>query len=117
MFDWQYLSLVYSGNPLIRSPMGHKNLAVLTGDRINEVFFFFLQENVWSFSRAAKKQGCNNAGFHWTLEQDESSPNGNLFDTLRSQRKIKILLHISVIKKRLSKEIGELVTNLLCMVK
>ena len=90
MFDWQYLSPVYSGNPLIRSPMGQKNLAVLTGDRINGGFFF-LQENVWSFSRAAKKQGCNNAGSHWTLEQDESSPNGNLFDSLRSQRKIKIL--------------------------
>ena len=44
---------------LIRSPMSQKNLVVLTGDRINEGFFF-LQENVWSFSRAAKKSGRNN---------------------------------------------------------
>ena len=35
--------------------MSQTNLAVLTGDRINEVFFFSLQENVWSFCRAAKK--------------------------------------------------------------
>ena len=90
MFDWQYLSLVHSGNPLIRSPMGQKNLAVLTGDRINEGFFFY-KKMYGRFPGRPKKQGCNNAGFHWTLEQDESSPNGNLFDTLRSQRKVKIL--------------------------
>ena len=35
--------------------MSQTNLAVLTGDRINLVFFFSLQENVWSFCRAAKK--------------------------------------------------------------
>ena len=34
------------------------NLAVLTGDRINEGFF--LQENVWPFCLAAKKRCCNN---------------------------------------------------------
>ena len=33
------------------------NLAVLTGDRINEGFF--LQENVWPFCQAAKKRGRN----------------------------------------------------------
>ena len=32
--------LNYSGNPLIRSPIGQKKLAVLTGDRINEGFFY-----------------------------------------------------------------------------
>ena len=32
---------------LLRSPMGQKNLAILTGDRINEDFF--LQENVRPF--------------------------------------------------------------------
>ena len=37
--------------------MGQKKLAVFTSDRINEGF---LQENVWPFSRAAKKSGCNN---------------------------------------------------------
>ena len=36
---------------------GAKKLAVLTGDRINDVFF--LQENVWSFCRAAKNSGRN----------------------------------------------------------
>ena len=34
------------------------DLAVLTGDRINEGFF--LQEIVWSFCRAAKTSGRNN---------------------------------------------------------
>ena len=33
-------------------------LAVLTGDRINEGFFF--QENGWPFCQAAKKSGRNN---------------------------------------------------------
>ena len=47
----------YSGTPLIRSPMGRTNLAVLTGDRINEGF---LQENLWPFCQAAKKSGRNN---------------------------------------------------------
>ena len=46
-----------SGTPLIQSPMGQKKLAVFTSDLINEGF---LQENVWPFSRAAKKSGCNN---------------------------------------------------------
>ena len=41
----------YSGTPLIRSPIGQKNLAVLTG---------FLQENLWPFGQAAKKSGRNN---------------------------------------------------------
>ena len=48
----QPFKTMYSGTPLIQSPMSQTNLAVLTGDRINEVFF--LQENVWSFCRAAK---------------------------------------------------------------
>ena len=30
---------IYSGTPLIRSPMGRKNLAILMGDRINKGFF------------------------------------------------------------------------------
>ena len=30
----------YSGTPLVWSPMGQKNLAVLTGDHINESFFY-----------------------------------------------------------------------------
>ena len=37
--------------------MGQKNLAVFKSDRINEGF---LQENVWPFSRAARKSGRNN---------------------------------------------------------
>ena len=37
--------------------MGQKKLAVFTSDCINEGF---LQQNVWSFSRAAKKSGHNN---------------------------------------------------------
>ena len=44
----------YSGTPLIRSPMGQTNLAVLRGDE------GFLQENVWPFCQAAKKSGRNN---------------------------------------------------------
>ena len=31
---------MYSGTALIRSPVGQKSLAVLTGDRINEIIFF-----------------------------------------------------------------------------
>ena len=46
----------YSGTPLIRSPMGQTNLAVLRGDRIDEGF---LQENLWPFCQAAKKSGRN----------------------------------------------------------
>ena len=46
-----------SGTALIQSPMGQKSLAVFTSDRINEGF---LQENVWPFSRAARKSGRNN---------------------------------------------------------
>ena len=34
------LLLQYSGARLIRSPMGKKKLATLTGDRINEGFFY-----------------------------------------------------------------------------
>jgi len=51
--------------------MSQKNLAILTGDRINKGF---LQKNVWPFCQAAKKSGRNNkvtillrwpwAGFH-----------------------------------------------------
>ena len=37
--------------------MGQKNLAISTGDCINEGF---LQENVWQFSSAAKKSGHYN---------------------------------------------------------
>ena len=37
--------------------MGLKDLAVLTGDCINEVFF---AENEWPFCRAAKNSGRNN---------------------------------------------------------
>ena len=37
--------------------MGQKNLAVLTGDRTNEVCLFFFQENVWPF--------CQTANFFW----------------------------------------------------
>ena len=51
-YDLQVLSK-YSGTPLIRSPLGQKSLAALTGDRINEGF---LQENVRLFCRAAKKK-------------------------------------------------------------
>ena len=43
----------YSGTPLIRSPMGQKSLAVLTGG-------FCLQENVWSFRREAKNESGRN---------------------------------------------------------
>ena len=46
-----------SGTSLIQSPMGQNNLAVFTSDRINEGFS---QENVWPFSRVAKKSGRNN---------------------------------------------------------
>ena len=45
----------YRGTPLIRSPMGQTNLAVLRGDRINEGFF-----TVWPFCQMAKKSGRNN---------------------------------------------------------
>ena len=43
-----------SGSLLIRSSMGQKTLACLTGDVINEGF---LQENVWLFCQTAKKSG------------------------------------------------------------
>ena len=42
-----------SGTPLIRSPMGQKNLVVLTG-------VFFLRENVWRFLLGGQKNGRNN---------------------------------------------------------
>ena len=42
-----------SGPPLIRSPMGQKNLVVLT--RV-----FFLPENVWRFLLGGQKNGRNN---------------------------------------------------------
>ena len=49
----------YSGNALKRSPpMGQKNLAVLTGDRINEGFFFY-QKMYVCFARRSKKSGRN----------------------------------------------------------
>ena len=44
-------------NPVNTVTDGPKKLAVLTDDRINEVFF--LQENVWPFCQAAKKRGRN----------------------------------------------------------
>ena len=43
---------LYSGTPLILSPMAQKNMAILLGDRGNEGF---LHENVWLFCQAAKK--------------------------------------------------------------
>ena len=46
-----------SGTLLIRSSMGQKTLACLTGDFINEGL---LQENVWLFCQAAKKKCLNN---------------------------------------------------------
>ena len=42
---------------VIRSSMGQKNLAVLTGDCINEGF---VAENVWPFCWAANKSDRNN---------------------------------------------------------
>ena len=44
----------YGGTPLIRSPMGQNNLAVLRGDRINEGFFFFKKMH-GRFARRPKK--------------------------------------------------------------
>ena len=43
-----------SGTLLVRSSMGQKTLACLTGDFINEGF---LQENVWLFCQTVKKSG------------------------------------------------------------
>ena len=43
-----------SGTLLIRSSMGQKTLACLTGDFINEGF---LQENVWLFCQTVKQSG------------------------------------------------------------
>ena len=54
----QLILMKYGGTPLIRSPMGQKHLAVLIGWPYWQGFF--LQENVWSFSQAAKKSGRNN---------------------------------------------------------
>ena len=42
------------GIPLIRSPMGQKNLAVSTGGHIKEGFF--LQENAWQFLQGGQKK-------------------------------------------------------------
>ena len=44
-------------NPVNTVTNGTKKLDVFTSDRINEGF---LQDNVWSFSRVAKKSGRNN---------------------------------------------------------
>ena len=43
----------------MRTPMGPKKLAVLTGDRINEGLFYKKMYQ-WSFCRAAKTRGRNN---------------------------------------------------------
>ena len=56
----------YRGTPLIRSLIGQKKLALLTGARIKEGF---LQENVRPFCQAANKKwpyyrGGGKAGFH-----------------------------------------------------
>ena len=48
----EHTSQSYSGTPLIWSPMGKQNLAVLIGDCISN---FFLQENVWLFCWATKR--------------------------------------------------------------
>ena len=45
---------MYSGTALIRSPVAQKSLAVLTGDRINEIIFF-LKKNYSSFAGRHKK--------------------------------------------------------------
>ena len=48
--------LKYSGTPQIQSPMGQKNLAVLTGDHINE--------GILTRKCMAIFYGCK-AGFYW----------------------------------------------------
>ena len=49
---------MYSGTPLIQPPMGQKHLAVLTGDRISEVFFY--KKMYGRFAERPKKSGRNN---------------------------------------------------------
>ena len=54
VIHFRILSITYySGTQLMRSPMGQKSLAVLTGG-------FCLQENVWSFRREAKNESGRN---------------------------------------------------------
>ena len=54
----QYRDYMYSGTLLIWSPVGKNNLAVLTGDSINEIIF--LNKNYGSFAGRPKKCGRNN---------------------------------------------------------
>ena len=42
-----FVNFTYSGRPLIRSPMGQKKVAVLTGDRIKEGIFTRKCRAVW----------------------------------------------------------------------
>ena len=69
---------IYSGTPLIRSPMGQKNLAVLTEWPYLRGFFFL--QNAWRFLTGGQKtvavitrwpyyRGGRKAGFHCNVFQ------------------------------------------------
>ena len=47
---------IYSGTPLLRSPMGQKKFCRINGVAVFTRVFFFLQENVWRFLPGGKVQ-------------------------------------------------------------
>ena len=57
-----YCTEHYTGTTLIRSPRGQKKLAVLSGDHINEGFFFY-KKMYGRFAERPKKSG-RKVGFH-----------------------------------------------------
>lgn len=57
-------TLIYSGTPLIRSPMGQKKLAVLTGDCINEGQKKSGCKNVITYYRGRSKVGYHGRNKH-----------------------------------------------------
>ena len=68
----------YSGTPLIRSPRGQKNLAVLMGDRINERFFFYkkmyVTNTTWSYPLLTWFNQKSQRVFSYRLSGDLGTP-------------------------------------------
>ena len=76
-FNFENECSLYSRMPLIREPTGQKNLALLTGDRINEGFIFTRkcmavllcgQKKVDVITRWPYYRGLRKAGFHCIAE-------------------------------------------------
>ena len=103
-----FINFTYRGTPLIRSPMGQKNLAVLTGDHINEGIFTRKCMAIWPsgqnivavitmlqhYRDSSKTEfHCIYINLHITMIKQQSHPTGvEVIIELLSQQEFKTVV-------------------------